>query len=1006
MRNSAKKSRCLFRRAGGLVLLLLAACLATPATADDYSDVVNSHGPDQYWRLGETSGSTAYNAASSRDGSYVNWPSKGQASPIDGITDTAVSFNGSDEYVVVSDHYTLDFTSSLTIMAWVKGDSWGSGSDVDVIVRKGEGNPNNYQFCVADGKVSLMLDEGDGDGFRGNTTLSTGEWYFVAATWNGSQVRIYVNGVQDHASAYAKSGNIGTDNRALYLGGRSGADYFDGTLDEIAIFDYALSAADILEIYEAAFPEPQTWYVRPDGSNSNDGDGPSAGDAWRTVEAAVEKSEVRAGDTIYVMTGTYVASVDPSIDGNSGNPITLIADTSGAVFGASGPVVLEASSDNEALDFDNVDYLTFRGFTIDGDNVNNQAVELDNCEGIVLERCIITDSNYEGIDANNSSLTLVNCLLYGNNSYGVEINDSDSEVTILHCTIVDNDSDGVKLVSGTVTVTNCIIAYNGDDGLDYDSGTMNHSYNLLYGNNDDNYNGTSSHWSEIQSNPQFVDASSDNYQLQASSPAIDAGANASGLADNDLLGVSRPVGSGYDVGCYEFPLLGQWFFEETSGTTAYDSSGSGNHGTLSGGLSFSSDSVSACAASGNALDFNGSSDYIAVSNSSSLQITQSLTIVAWIRGDSWGSGSSVNAIVRKGEGNPNNYQFCVADGHLALMLDDSDGGGYRGDTELQTATWYHVAATWDGQNVRLYVNGVQDHDSPFAHAAPIGTDTRQLHLGGRSGTDCFDGQIDNIQLYGYAFSAEEITAEYGLVGYWPLDETSGNTAYDSGPYGLDATLMSNPAWQSEGGMHEGGLKFDGYNDYLEVPSSNVHEIDVFTISGWFKLDNSFTSSTGTTQFICEKFYSGDFDMLVALAGTDYTQGSVPGGSMVFKVETNAGACYHWTDRTSWQAGVWYHFAIVHDGSTGEAYIYIDGVDDTSSSAVGSSSGIDLDYNAPLHFGGRYADSQVSGDRYLDGTLDDLRLFNRPLCAEEVAAAHASGSATPGGSRIIRWVEIP
>ena len=44
---------------------------------------------------------------------------------------------------------------ALSISAWIKGDAWGSGSDVDVILRKGEGNPNNWQLAIENGYVAL-----------------------------------------------------------------------------------------------------------------------------------------------------------------------------------------------------------------------------------------------------------------------------------------------------------------------------------------------------------------------------------------------------------------------------------------------------------------------------------------------------------------------------------------------------------------------------------------------------------------------------------------------------------------------------------------------------------------------------------------------------------------------------------------------------------------------------------------------------------------------------------
>jgi hypothetical protein len=201
-------------------------------------------------------------------------------------------------------------------------------------------------------------------------------------------------------------------------------------------------------------------------------------------------------------------------------------------------------------------------------------------------------------------------------------------------------------------------------------------------------------------------------------------------------------------------LSGYWRLDETTGTVASDSSGKRNHGTLNG-FTFDTATVSP-GKLGNALNLNGTTNYISIPNASSLQPTSALSISAWIKGDAWGSGSDVDSILRKGEANPNNYQLAIADGRVALYLDDSDTAGHRGDTVLQAGVWYHVAATWDGSQVKVYVNGLLDHSPPTSKAAPIAVDTRPLYIGGRSGADLFDGVIDDVRLFNYALTPQEI----------------------------------------------------------------------------------------------------------------------------------------------------------------------------------------------------------------------------------------------------------
>ena len=208
-------------------------------------------------------------------------------------------------------------------------------------------------------------------------------------------------------------------------------------------------------------------------------------------------------------------------------------------------------------------------------------------------------------------------------------------------------------------------------------------------------------------------------------------------------------------------LVGYWKFDEGSGTTAYDSSGNGLDGNLNGDPQWVEGQL------GGALEFDGTDDYVSVPSSSSLQLTSALTIAGWIKADSWDSGNDVDPIARKGDGNPNNYQLAVVDGRATLYLDggEADDDGFEGNTPLNTGQWYHVAATWDGLTVRIYVDGVIDNDPSDLHGDPIGTDTRPFYIGGRSGTDLLDGTLDDIRIYNRALTAEEV--QWVMMGIPP-----------------------------------------------------------------------------------------------------------------------------------------------------------------------------------------------------------------------------------------------
>ena len=221
-----------------------------------------------------------------------------------------------------------------------------------------------------------------------------------------------------------------------------------------------------------------------------------------------------------------------------------------------------------------------------------------------------------------------------------------------------------------------------------------------------------------------------------------------GIVENALTWASRaPQGP---------PAVGHWRLDESEGTTAQDSNGT-NHGTTYDGNSWTVGKFN------NAMEFDGINDYIQIPNAAALQPTAALSICAWVRGDAWSSGDNVDLILRKGEGNPNNWQLSITNGKVALSLDAHDAqngnGNAYGTTTLQTGRWYHVVGTWDGKTMRIYVDGAVDNGNGKIKNGAIGTDTRPVYLGGRAGGDShdrFDGLLDDVRLYNRALSGSEI----------------------------------------------------------------------------------------------------------------------------------------------------------------------------------------------------------------------------------------------------------
>ncbi len=288
-------------------------------------------------------------------------------------------------------------------------------------------------------------------------------------------------------------------------------------------------------------------------------------------------------------------------------------------------------------------------------------------------------------------------------------------------------------------------------------------------------------------------------------------------------------------------LVGWWKLDETSGLNVADSSLFGNDGILTGG-EWTNGII------GGALKFEGTDSYVSVPSSSSLQLTSALTIAGWIKANSWDSANDVDPIARKGDGNPNNYQLAVVDGRSTFYLDggEADDDGFVGNTPLNTDQWYHIAATWDGVAVRIYVDGVVDNDPSDSRADAIGTDTRPFYLGGRSGTDLLEGTLDDVRLYNRALSEAEIRSLAARPKAWNPIPTDG--------------VLYEDTWVSLGwSPGDFALSHDVYF------SDNYDDVN----NG---AESAFQGSQPTTNFV------------VGFPGFPYPDGLVPGTTYYWRID--------------------------------------------------------------------------------------------------------------------------
>ncbi len=198
-----------------------------------------------YYRMNEGSGFATVNSTASTgiDGTLINNP-VWIASPVQSGTN-ALSFDGTNDIVVVPDDNTLDIVTAITLEAWVYATK---SSGIQNVISKSSGSANNgYIFPRTDNgwnSAVIYLHVAGGWFTLSAPYPSRNAWHHLAATYDGASVNLYINGAL--AASAPRTGAITTNANPVVFGNQTGtAEYFGGYADEIRIWNVARTQAQI-----------------------------------------------------------------------------------------------------------------------------------------------------------------------------------------------------------------------------------------------------------------------------------------------------------------------------------------------------------------------------------------------------------------------------------------------------------------------------------------------------------------------------------------------------------------------------------------------------------------------------------------------------------------------------------------------------------------------------------------------------------------------------------------
>jgi len=217
--------------------------------------------------------------------------------------------------------------------------------------------------------------------------------------------------------------------------------------------------------------------------------------------------------------------------------------------------------------------------------------------------------------------------------------------------------------------------------------------------------------------------------------------------------------------------VAHWRFDECEGTVAHDSSGNGNHGTINIGPSGSQSTAGTCQTSGawangkdgkfnGSLNFDGTDDVVNLGNPSRIaNLSTNITAAVWIKPTSGGG------VLYRGAGSNYNYLLQIeSSSQIRLRLWETLGDAGSGINYLVPGlnlfnSWNHIAFTYDGNSVKIFVNAELKSNTP--RSAPIATgETTQLGEYPGGGPRYLTGQIDDVRIYNYALSPAQILKVY------------------------------------------------------------------------------------------------------------------------------------------------------------------------------------------------------------------------------------------------------
>jgi hypothetical protein len=408
-------------------------------------------------------------------------------------------------------------------------------------------------------------------------------------------------------------------------------------------------------------------------------------------------------------------------------------------------------------------------------------------------------------------------------------------------------------------------------------------------------------------------------------------------------------------------LVAEYRFNENGGNTIVDHSGNDNTATLMNQAQWAN----------GALSLDGTTEYVECTNNSSLNLTTSLTLSAWIMPRSHGQGG-YGRIIDKGTSG-SGFTFFVSQGNNNVGYAVYGGPLAFSDSQvLRLNKRQHVAVTYDDSvhEVCFYVNGLPSGQAAYS-TSPYDSGSSPMALGIRryDMQRAFEGLLDNVRVYNRALSTNEVAGLYELgtmAGRWGRGDYSTLKANDSTGNNDTASLVNMDVDPSPWRPAYDSIDLDGNDDHINCGSGTSLNL---------------TGDLTLMALIYPETFGGSglgriVDKQGTLSGYAFYLNQSTGG---LSYRPNAGTEVN-SDGGVVNVNQWQHVALSYSDNTDTLTFYING--DPAGIVTNYQTNPNDSTGVPLIIG-----NNAAMNCGFKGMISDVRLFSRALTADEISAVH-------------------